>query len=150
MDDISLNDLLSYLFSRNSLRVETLYSNDIFFIRQPKIAQTSKTPKIALKKAIHSPEYPNPHPILPANPINKTAEKYAVPYENADIHGPTLPPPRKKSEKDFVFRKPIIPIIIIIKAYAANTIILTAIGVFFKNNVILKIKFVYYLLHACF
>src|SRR5574344_1780497 len=37
------------------------------------------------------------------------AEKYVVPYANADIHGPTVRPPRKKSFSVDVLRMPQMP-----------------------------------------
>ena len=58
--------------------VVTWSSTDIRRMRLPSRAQTRKTPTTAFPRAIHSPDMPNPQPILPAKPMNRTAEKYAA------------------------------------------------------------------------
>ena len=51
------------------------FSRDIRLMRGPNTPQTSSTPISALPNATQRPESPNPQPILPAKPMNSTAEK---------------------------------------------------------------------------
>ncbi len=78
-------------------------------VRLPSTSHASNAPKNELPTTIHRALSPNPQPIFPANPINTTAEKYVVPYANADIQGPMLRPPRKNSPSVVVRRIPHTP-----------------------------------------
>jgi hypothetical protein len=79
-------------------------------VRFPRTSQDKRHPIKTLPAAIHNTLRPKPQPSLPANPIKSTAEKYVVPYANAETHGPSVRPPRKKSFSVDVFFIPQYPI----------------------------------------
>ncbi len=60
-------------------------------------------PKIAFPIPGSTPQSPYFQPVEPEYPMNITAEKYAVPYENAESHAPAFRPATVKSVMLFAF-----------------------------------------------
>jgi len=107
-------NILIYLPSKRSIKNSGMVITSKFWViilvRLPSTSHAKSEPNSALPTPIQTASSPYTQPNLPAKPIKSTAEKYDVPYANAETHGPIVRPPRKKSPSVDVLRIPQIPI----------------------------------------